>query len=140
MSLFEKVYKHFGSTLSRRNIFVVLYLSKEQQKAMCLFALLQAKNNAATVPINAVACDFAYFPLILLYFTLKCAEIMKRTNFRLVDKSSFFYGGGSPKRASSPWGVWESLSPAGSVRVGSSCHRQEFNTDPFDSLHLSKKI
>ena len=36
--------------------------------------------------------------------------------------------------------VGESLSPAGSVRVGSSCHRQEFNTDPFDSLHLSKKI
>ena len=35
--------------------------------------------------------------------------------------------------------VRESLSPAGSVRVGSFCHRQKFTTDPFDSLHLSKK-
>ena len=41
LSLFEKVYKHFSSTLSRRNVFAVLYLSKERQKVMCFFALLR---------------------------------------------------------------------------------------------------
>ena len=28
----------------------------------------------------------------------------------------------------------DSVSPAGSVRVGSDCHRQSFTTDPFESL------
>ena len=28
----------------------------------------------------------------------------------------------------------DSVSPAGSVRVGSDCHQQSFTTDPFESL------
>ena len=39
---FWKFTINFGSTLSRRNVFVVLYLSKERQKVMCFFALLRA--------------------------------------------------------------------------------------------------
>ena len=31
------------------------------------------------------------------------------------------------------------FSPAGSVRVGSACHRHAFTTDPFDSLHINAK-
>jgi hypothetical protein len=49
------------------------------------------KNNAAAVPMTAAACDFAYFFLILPYFALKCAENIKKTNFYLVDKSSFLF-------------------------------------------------
>ena len=39
--------------------------------------------------------------------------------------------------ASPPRGV--EFSPAGSVRVGSACHRHAFTTDPFDSLHINSK-
>ena len=42
-------------------------------------------------------------------------------------------------RASSRRDVWESLSPAGSVKVGSDCHWQSFTTDPFDSLTDTKR-
>ena len=42
--------------------------------------------------MTAAAYDFAYFSLILPYFALKCAENMKKTNFYLVDKSSFLFG------------------------------------------------
>ena len=37
------------------------------------------------------------------------------------------------------WRRGESLSPAGSVRGGSDCHRQSFTTAPFDSLHFNEK-
>ena len=33
----------------------------------------------------------------------------------------------------------DSLSPAGSVRVGSACHRQPFTTDPFESFLMPNK-
>jgi len=49
--------------------------------------------------MTAAACDFAYFSLILPYFARKCAENMKRTNFYLVDKSSFFVAKEQPKGA-----------------------------------------
>jgi hypothetical protein len=42
LSLFEKVYKRFGSNLSRRNLFDVLYLSKERQKVKPVLPLLRA--------------------------------------------------------------------------------------------------
>lgn len=37
------------------------------------------------------------------------------------------------------WIRGESVSPAGSVRVGSDCPRQSFTPDPFDSLHSYTK-
>jgi hypothetical protein len=89
--LFEKVYKRFSSNLSRRNVFVVLYLSKERQKVMCFFRCCGHKNNAVAVQTAAAACDFAYFSLILPCFARKCAENMKKTNFYPVDKSSFLF-------------------------------------------------
>ena len=46
---------------------------------------------------------------------------------------------GTIARTSSPCYRWESLSPAGSVRVGSDCHWQSFTTDPFDSLTDTKR-
>ena len=41
LSLFEKVYMLFGSSLSRRNILAVLYLSKERQKIKSILPLLR---------------------------------------------------------------------------------------------------
>ena len=37
------------------------------------------------------------------------------------------------------WRRGESFSPAGSVRVGSDCHRQSFTTNTFDSLQIKSK-
>ena len=94
LSLLYKCCNYFSSTLSRRNVFAVIYLSKERQNAMCFLRCCGHKNNPTAVLMTAAACDFAYLSLILPYFTRKCAENMKKTNFYLVDKSSLLFGAG----------------------------------------------
>jgi hypothetical protein len=49
--------------------------------------------------MTAAACGFAYFFSIFPYFASKKPQKMKKTNFHLVDKSSFLFAKERPKGA-----------------------------------------
>ena len=71
---FVKVYICFGSTLSRRNVFVVLYLSKERQKVMCFFAPLRHKKRCGSPEDR---CS-VWFRVFFLDFALFCPKMCRK--------------------------------------------------------------